>query len=133
MKVDWAIVQLPYGDVWRRKRKLMYSHMNPGAVARYHPVLVTTAHRFARSIPTAEMSPEGLQSAVSLYLGQTLIKAMYGIDVANAQSDFIRLPQKLVENFTLISIPGNFMVDVFPLCEDLASICFSEGFLIKPQ
>jgi cytochrome P450 len=117
MKFDWALVILPYGDVWRRKRKLMYSHMHQAASTRYYPVQVTSARRFAQDILATDMSPKALPRAVSLYLGRTIIKAVYGIDIEDEQSEFIRLPEMLVQSFTRVTIPGQFMVDLLPFCE----------------
>jgi cytochrome P450 len=117
MKFDWSFIVLPYGDVWRRKRKILSSYMSSAASPQFHPVQATCARRFAQDILTADMSPKGLYPAVSLYLGQLHIKAVYGIDVEDEQSPWIQLPQQVVTNFTITTVPGRFLIDLFPLCE----------------
>jgi cytochrome P450 len=114
MKFDWSFIALPYGDVWRRKRRMMYSHMSRTASARFHPVQAISAYHFARDLLASEMSPESLHRSVSLYLGQMLIKAVYGIDVEDEQSQYIQLPQQIVNNFAKATVPGNFMIDLLP-------------------
>jgi hypothetical protein len=99
MNFDWAITVLPYGDMWRRKRKLVTAHIHAGVAARYHP--------------------EPLRPAVSLFLGQVIIKAVYGIDVKHVGSEYITYPERIVEGFSIACTPGRFMIDFLPFCQYL--------------
>jgi cytochrome P450 len=117
MQMDWSFVILPYSDLWRRKRKLMHAHVHAGVATRYHPVQVHSARRFALDILTGEKTEEALPSAVRLYVGRTIIKAVYGIDVKDEEDEFVRYPEAVVQNFNIVLMPGRFMIDFFPLCE----------------
>jgi cytochrome P450 len=116
MKFEWSFVVLPYGDMWRRKRKLMTAHLHAGVAERYHPVQLASARRFARDILATGKSIESLRPAVSLFVGQLIMKAVYGIDVEHAESEYITYPEKLFEDFSIACTPGRFMVDFLPFC-----------------
>jgi cytochrome P450 len=118
MDFSWSFTVLQYGDqLWRRKRKLMTAHVHAGVAGRYHPVQLASARRFAQSILTAGKSTESLRPAVILYLGQVLIKAVYGIDVDSTESEYITHPEKVMEGFSIACTPGRFMIDFLPFCQ----------------
>jgi cytochrome P450 len=119
MNFDWAITVLPYGDMWRRKRKLVTAHIHAGVAARYHPVQLASARRFARDILAVGKGTEPLRPAVSLFLGQVIIKAVYGIDVKHVGSEYITYPERIVEGFSIACTPGRFMIDFLPFCQYL--------------
>jgi cytochrome P450 len=117
MGLTWPSAVQPYGDSWRRKRKLMHAHMHPGIVPRYQPIQLASARRFARALLSGPQTPTSLPTAVQLFLGQTIIRAVYGIDVADADSEFIKFPEEIVHNFSVASTPGRFMIEFLPFRE----------------
>jgi hypothetical protein len=117
MGFDWSFVVLNYGDLWRRKRKLMHSYVNQGAAIRYHPTQVAMARRFALDILASTNDQEALPRAVRLNFAQMIIKIVYGIDVASYESEYISLPEKVIQNGSETFTPGRFLVDFFPICE----------------
>jgi cytochrome P450 len=117
LKLDWSFVVLPYGEAWRRKRKLMHAHIRSDALPRYTPTQTAAARRLARDILATPPEPDALYRAVRLNFGQAILKAMYGIDVDSGESDYITLPEKVLADFNEAGIPGRFMVDMIPACE----------------
>jgi cytochrome P450 len=107
----------PYGETWRRKRKLMHAHVHQGVVHRYEPIQLATARRLARELLAARTGHENLEPIVRLNLGQTIIKAVYGLDVESADSEYISLPERVLEFGNAVINAGSvFMIDVFPFC-----------------
>jgi hypothetical protein len=111
------LVAIPYGETWKRKRKLMHAHVHQGVVHRYYPVQLAAARRLARAILEIQTGRENLQQAVRLNFGQTVIKVVYGIDVESADSEYMTLPEKVLEYGNAVINPGAFLVDVLPFCE----------------
>jgi hypothetical protein len=116
MKLQWALTLLPYGELWRRKRKLMHTHVHQGVVDRFQPIQVTYARRFARDILAGSTDSEALPRAVRLNFAQTIIKMVYGLDVNSYESEYVALPEKVMEKFSEAFIPGRFLVDLIPIC-----------------
>jgi cytochrome P450 len=120
MKFQWTFVVLPYGDLWRRKRKLMHAHVHQGVAERYHSIQISHARRFARDILVAKTEDHLLPQAVRLNFAQMIIKATYGIDVESYESEYISLPERVVENISEATTPGRFFVDFLPIREQHA-------------
>jgi cytochrome P450 len=114
MDFDWAFSLAPYGEVWRRKRKLMHAHMHQGVVDRYHPIQVASARRLARDILITEAKPESISRAVCLNFGQTIVKTMYGIEVEGHQSEYITLAEEVTARINEAAVPGRFLIDFIP-------------------
>jgi cytochrome P450 len=108
---------LPYGDAWRRKRKMLHAHVHQGVIARYRPIQVASARRLARDILKVDADKEALPRAIRLNFGQTIMEAVYGIEVNDPESEFISLPEKVLDAFSVAFTPGRFLVDYFPFCE----------------
>jgi cytochrome P450 len=117
MDMGWLLVLLPYGDAWRRARKLFHSHVHQGVAHRYHPVQIDSARRFARDILTTKAVDEALSKAVRASLGRSIIQMVYGLDAQEADSEYLSLPAKVVDNINEAGTPGRFMVDFLPFCQ----------------
>jgi cobalamin biosynthesis Co2+ chelatase CbiK len=117
MKMDWALPLHPYDESWRRKRKLLHSHVHQGAVDRYYPIQVASARRLARDIIAVDTTPEALSQLVRLNFVQTMIKAVYAIEVDSYDNEHISLSEKMLKDFSEAGIPGRFLVDFIPARE----------------
>jgi cytochrome P450 len=115
MKFQWSFVVLPYGALWCRRRKLMHTHVDQGVVNRYYPIMTTLARRFARDILIAQHEGHVLTQAVRLNFAQMIVKAVYGIHVESYESEYISLPEKVMENASEVVTPGRFWVDFLPI------------------
>lgn len=121
MKFEWSFVVLPYGELWRRKRKLMHTHVHQGVSDQFHPIQTACARRFVRDILAEKSDKEALPQAVRLNFAQMIIKVVYGIDVENYQSEYIALPEKVIADFSQVCTPGRFLVDFIPIRTVLSS------------
>jgi cytochrome P450 len=119
MGFGWMLTLLPYGDHWRRSRKLLHTHMHPGIMPKYHSVQLAAARRFARDILDAKQDDDVLHRMIHTSIGQTIIKVVYGIDLNETDSEYVSLTEKLVDNFNEATLPGRFLVDFLPVCKYL--------------
>jgi cytochrome P450 len=117
MDMGWILVMLPYGEAWRRARKLFHAHVHQAAAHRYHPVQIDSARRFARDILSVKTDNEALPEAIRVSLGRSIIQLVYGIDVPDADSEYLSLPARVVASINEAATPGRFMVDFLPFCE----------------
>lgn len=117
MGLKWLMSMQPYGDIWRRGRKLMHAHVHQGVAPQYHVVQVDSARRFAQEILTTKTDKEALSLAVRSNFGRSIIKMVYGITVKPGKSEYISLPETVLENISEGATPGRFLVDFIPLRE----------------
>jgi hypothetical protein len=116
-QAQWNFSLLPYGDLWRRKRKLLHSHIHQGVADRYDSIQVASARRFAREILTVLPMEKALPRAIRLNIGQTIIKIVYGFDAESYEDDYIALPEKVFQDTIKVLSPGQFFVDAIPIRE----------------
>jgi cytochrome P450 len=117
MKLDWSFTVLPYGELWRRKRKLMHAHVHQGVIERFYPIQVASARQFVKDLLAGDTEKEALPRAVRLNFAQMITKAVYGIHVDSYESDYLALPEKVMEDFTEVTVPGRFLIDLIPICK----------------
>jgi hypothetical protein len=117
MGYGWQLSRMPYGDAWRRGRKLLHGHVHQGVSPKYHSTQLHAARRFARDILGAQQDPEVLPHMIRTNIGQTIIKLVYAIDVKDTESEYISLPEKVVRHVSEGSLPGRFLVDLLPICK----------------
>jgi hypothetical protein len=117
MDMKWVLFRMPYGDRWRRGRKLLHAHIHQGVAVRYHPVQIASARRFARDILSVKTEKEALANVVRASFGQSIIKMVYGIDAQDADSEYISLPEQVIRYTSQGATPGRFLVDSLPFCE----------------
>jgi hypothetical protein len=127
MGLKWLMSMQPYGDRWRRGRKLMHAHVHQGVANQYHGVQVDSARRFVQEILATKTDKEALSLAVRSNFGRSIIKMVYGIDVKTSESEYISLPEKILENVSEGATPGRFLVDFIPLRECLCADTVAEA------
>jgi hypothetical protein len=114
----WLLSNLPYGDAWRRGRKLLHAHVNLSVAPKYYPTQLNAAHRFVRDILSAKQDKEVLPALVRANFGYTIIKIVYGIDARGEDDEYLTLPEKVLQTINAVAQPGRFLVDLLPICED---------------
>jgi cytochrome P450 len=114
MDLGWQLSMMPYGDTWRRGRKLLHSHVHPGVSPRYHSIQLDAAHRFARDILKVKQDDENLHYLIHANIGQTIVRMVYGIDVTDNDSEYITLAEKVVDYINESVLPGRFLVEFLP-------------------
>jgi cytochrome P450 len=113
----WPLSRMPYGDRWRRGRKLLHAHVHQGVVCRYHSIQLASARRFAQDILSVKTDKEALAKAARASFGRMITKVVYGIDAPNAESEYISLPEQVLHHLVQGSAPRRFLVDSWPVRE----------------
>jgi hypothetical protein len=119
MDLKWLLSATPYGNTWRRSRKLLHTHVHQGISPKYHSTQLDAARRFVHEILNAKQDTEVLPYTIRTHFGRMITKIVYGIDVSDSESEYITLPEKVISNISEASIPGRFLVDFFPMCKCL--------------
>ncbi|KAF9463431.1 cytochrome P450 [Collybia nuda] len=115
--VGWknALVFIPYGDRFRRFRRYIHQAMgNNGAVSQYLPLEEIEAHRFLRRVLD---EPEDLSLHIRKMSGAIILRITHGYETRWNDDPLVELADKVLEQFSLATVPGAFMVDLIPaLC-----------------
>jgi hypothetical protein len=127
MHFEWFFAIMPYGDYWRRSRKLMHSQTHAKAAELYRPRQIQGARRFVRDLLAAEPGRpvDKLSDAAKAILphmvrynfAYTALDMIYGIDVRGSamETRFVEPVERTMNYFSEAVCPGRFAVDYIPL------------------
>lgn len=127
MHFGWFFPIQPYGDYWRRSRKLMHSQTHAKAAEVYRPRQIQGARRFVRDLLAAEPNRpvDKLSDAARAILphmvrynfAYTTLDTVYGIDVRDSamEARFVEPAERAMHYFSEAICPGRFVVDYIPL------------------
>jgi hypothetical protein len=116
MECGGLMVLQPYSERWRRARKLFHPHVHINAVAQYQTVHITAARTFARNLLSTQPSPDALPALLKADFAETIVKAVYGIDVKTKEerTEYIDNPTIVLDKINEAAVPGRFLVDGLP-------------------
>jgi cytochrome P450 len=117
MGFGWAFARFPYGDKWRKHRRFLHAHVNSGVVSNYQDAQLESARTFVDDLLAAEHDNDVLPGMVRAYFGRTIVKMTYGIDVQSGEDEYISVPEQVLSAVNEASVPGRFLVDLFPMRE----------------
>ncbi|KAF9483933.1 cytochrome P450 [Pholiota conissans] len=129
--VGWknTMVLLPYGDRFRRYRRLFHNLIgNQTAVKRFRPSQQIETRRFLRRIL---LSPNEFSDHVRRTVGAVILKISHGYEVEEKNDPFIEMANKATEQFSLATAPGGFLVDLVPFLRHLPAWFPGAGFRRK--
>ena len=131
--VGWkdTLALLPYGDRFRRYRRLFYKLIgSAAAMKQFNSVEEAEGLRFLRRVFN---DPDNLamhirrhaQIPVVLLLlhthaiafravGATILRITYGYEVQESKDPFVQLADQATEQFSFATAPGGFLVDLVP-------------------
>ncbi|KAJ3821601.1 cytochrome P450 [Lentinula raphanica] len=108
-----TLVLLPYGDRFKRFRKLFHNLIGSQAIMRqYFPAQELESKKFLRKV-LAE--PDDLQAHVRRLAGSVILRISHGYEVQEHKDDpFVTLANAATEQFSLATSTGQFLVDCIP-------------------
>ncbi|KAJ8086182.1 hypothetical protein PM082_005005 [Marasmius tenuissimus] len=112
--VGWknTLALLPYGDRFRRYRKIFHRLIgSPATMRQYHPALELETQRFLQRVLR---TPSNVQDHIRKTAGAIILRISHGYEVNDAHDPFVHLADLATEQFSLATSPGQFLVDVFP-------------------
>jgi hypothetical protein len=124
----WNLGFIPYGNTWRRGRKIIHSETHAIAATTHRPVLLCGARQFVCDLLAAEKTrpADKLSEASKKVLPQlvrrsfafTAVRMIYGIKVCDpiAEARYVDVPEKVLHALNEGATPGRFLVDYIPIC-----------------
>ena len=132
--VGWrnTLVLLPYGDRFRRYRRLFHSLIGTQSmIKRFYPSEVLEARKFLRrilarpddlaahvrkyvSIYSSEDGPSCNHFLASRTAGSVILRISHGYEVQEGCDPFVELADQATDQFSLATAPGGFLVDLIP-------------------
>ncbi|CAA7262429.1 unnamed protein product [Cyclocybe aegerita] len=106
-----SFVLQPYGDNWRRQRRLVAQDFAQSNTPRYYSLQEREARILVRNIMD---TPSSLVSQIKLRIGMIIIRVTYGYSIRSEDDALLATSLKAVENFSILMMPGNFLVDLIP-------------------
>ncbi|TFY82542.1 hypothetical protein EWM64_g1477 [Hericium alpestre] len=105
----------PYGERWRESRRMMHRIMGSRTnLEKFHPVEELETRRFLKCVldqpDSAHLHNHLCSTAGALILGIT-----HGYCTKEKDDPFIDLADETLINFSDLTVPGAFLVDIFPI------------------
>ncbi|KAJ7483563.1 cytochrome P450 [Mycena latifolia] len=111
---DQTLVLMPYGARFRTFRKHFAKLLgSAGAMRQFVPVVEAETHRFLKRV-LLKPSADSISPHLRKLTGGIILKITYGIEVQEEEDPFVTLIEDANDNFNAATVPGAFLVDVFP-------------------
>jgi hypothetical protein len=105
---------MPYGERWRKCRRMLHAHVHYGMVPRYEGTVERRVREFAQGLMK---DPSHLPERVRESFGGTIMKLLYGYDITGKDDPYIGAAEGVLHYLNLAGIPGRYLVDIFSPCE----------------
>lgn len=116
MGFKWMLTFIPYGEHWRRSRKMLHPHFQAETMHIYRKSQLQAALRLVRDLLASPQTPATLPLVVRTNFAETITKVVYGIDLAkNPSKEYIYITERVLEALTVATLPGRFLVDYIHL------------------
>ncbi|KAJ6529904.1 cytochrome P450 [Mycena vulgaris] len=109
-----TVVLMPYGARFRTFRKHIAKLIGTPVVMRqFVPLVEAETHRFLKRL-LLKPNAENISAHVRKLTGGIILRITYGIEVQEEDDPFVTLIEHANDNFNAATVPGAFLVDVFP-------------------
>ncbi|KDQ59121.1 hypothetical protein JAAARDRAFT_127559 [Jaapia argillacea MUCL 33604] len=112
MGYDWDFAFMPYGDNWRRHRRVFHQFFNQGAIDKYHPVQMRESLAFVQRLLD---TPQQLNHHIQQTFAATIMDIAYGIRVSGENDKYARAAADALASVSEAGVPGKFLVDLIPI------------------
>ncbi|KAJ7684128.1 cytochrome P450 [Mycena polygramma] len=126
--VGWknTLVLTPYGARFRNYRRLAHSLFGSrSTMAGFEPLEELETHRFLKRLYA---EPDKLQEHIRKTAGAIILRISHGYEVKDGADPFVTLADIAVEQFSLSTSPGGFLVNLIPTLRHLPSWFPGAGF-----
>lgn len=108
-----SMLLAPYGEVFRRARKLINAALNSRTARTYWPIQEQSVHKFlGRLLKT----PQDFREHIKMTSSSIILKIAYGYQLQDINDPFLPLVEKATESFGR-SITGGYWIDYLPFCK----------------
>ncbi|KAL0957041.1 hypothetical protein HGRIS_003141 [Hohenbuehelia grisea] len=89
--MDWLFSLMPYGDTWRKHRRIFHQAFKPEAVRTYRPLQSQKVHEALKMILR---DPSRFQQHYYVLATSVILSLVYDYDVKRADDEFVTLAEK---------------------------------------
>ncbi|KAF9219295.1 cytochrome P450 [Gyrodon lividus] len=108
---DWSFGHMPYGERWKKHRKMFERQFRPAVAPTYWPLQRKEAHALLRNLLD---SPGDLIEHLRHNAAAVIMNVIYGIEIAPKDDRYIDIAEQALDGMAKAAAPGAFFVDVFP-------------------
>ncbi|PPQ77931.1 hypothetical protein CVT25_015406 [Psilocybe cyanescens] len=105
------VALMPYGEVWRRHRKVCHQNFNIQAARQYELVQTKKVRELLRNLL---YTPEQFDNHNKLFSVSVTISTMYGHDVESIEDPCVRLSDETLLLGSPLLVPGGSLINVIP-------------------
>ncbi|KAK0222302.1 cytochrome P450 [Armillaria fumosa] len=121
----------PYGETFRAHRKLLHSVLGSKSTIRtFYPMEEQEALTLMKRLLD---SPEKLHSHISQDVAALVLRITYGYEVKKEDDEMVALVNCAMEELSVASTPGQFLVDIIPMLRHLPEWIPGAGFQVKAK
>ncbi|KAI5831456.1 cytochrome P450 [Schizophyllum commune Tattone D] len=113
MGFDWVLGLMPYGERWRRHRRVFRQQFGPPAAKALWPTQLSEAHALLRRL-LATPSSESLDENLRHNAASVIMNVIYGISLEDEDDRYVRFAERALDGMAQAARPGAFFVDVIP-------------------
>ncbi|KAF9457686.1 cytochrome P450 [Collybia nuda] len=103
---------MPYGETWRRCRRLIHTAHSPEITKQYRPQQLKATHELLRRLLD---DPDDFMDHFKHMTGETIMLITYGIEVLPKADPYIDMAERALESVAIAGVPGAFLVDALPM------------------
>ncbi|KAL0958951.1 hypothetical protein HGRIS_014263 [Hohenbuehelia grisea] len=122
---DWSFGHMPYGERWRRHRKLFHRQFQPSVVNSFFPIHIRETHALLKRLLD---TPDDMINHLRHNAASTIMKVTYGIDVAPRDDYYINIAERALDGMAKAASPGAFLVDLVPILKYIPQWVPGAGF-----
>ncbi|KDQ14780.1 hypothetical protein BOTBODRAFT_187775 [Botryobasidium botryosum FD-172 SS1] len=108
---DRVVSIMPYGETWKRYRKILHPYLHKDAISRNTEHMMKDTRHLLASLMKA---PDEWDRLLRLHTGRLIILYTYGHKVESAEDEYITIAEEAVGSTTTLVLPGAVFVDIFP-------------------
>ncbi|KAF8573529.1 cytochrome P450 [Ramaria rubella] len=116
MGFDWNFGLMPYGERWRRHRKVFHQEFKPTSVVKYQSM----------------QTPEHFMEHIRHFTGALIIEVTFGFNALPGDR-YMALADKAMAVLAEAGVPGSFLVDIIPLLRYVPEWMIGAGFQKKAR
>ncbi|KAF9445086.1 cytochrome P450 [Macrolepiota fuliginosa MF-IS2] len=130
MKWSFNVGFMPYGEYWRKHRRLMHQLLHPTAALRFRPHEIKATHNLLERFLDNPNDPIG---NLRYMAGETVLSVAYGIDIKPKEDPYIQTAEQGVHPLVAAAVPGAFLVDMLPWLKYVPEWVPGAGFQKKAK
>ncbi|KAJ7773417.1 cytochrome P450 [Mycena metata] len=108
---------LPYGERWRRQRRMFQQHFRRDIAQTYRPIQIRKVHKLLQELL---VRPQEFRELIRTLAAAIIMATVYGYEIQRETNDyFVTLSENAANILVASVLPGALAVNVFPILRHL--------------